>query len=134
MTAMLTTINLTRLDAVVLGFPLASRALDDFGIASVPEPVKAGFICREVILKVFDRVLIHRSPLKKLYHLFYVLSRYNYLVFLVSGFLFLSFDKKLGRVPSQRVEEVLQDMNEVQERSVRSEETIKAEVPASALG
>jgi hypothetical protein len=56
------------------------------------------------------------------------------IVALGSGLLCLSFDKKLGRVSGQRVEEVLQDMKEVRERSVRSEETIKAEVQASTIG
>ena len=64
MTAMLTTVNLTSLDAVVLGFPFASFAFDDFGIASVSKPVKAGFICREVFLKVFDHVFFHRRTLR----------------------------------------------------------------------
>lgn len=49
------------------------------------------------------------------------------IVFLVSGLWCLSFDRKLGKISTQRVEGVLQDMNEVRERAIQTEETIKVE-------
>jgi hypothetical protein len=45
---------------------------------------------------------------------------------LVAGIICLYFDRKMGEIASNTVEEVLQDMSEVYERSVRTEETTVA--------
>jgi hypothetical protein len=52
---------------------------------------------------------------------------------LVVGIVCLFFDSKLGKISAHRVEDVLQDMREVRERSVHSEEKIGSETPPSAV-
>jgi hypothetical protein len=71
----------TALNPVVLCHPLAYRAVDAVRVAVALNPLKAGIVVGELLVKVFKRVFLHfLIPLiHVLYHNLYVLSRDNYL-------------------------------------------------------